>query len=203
MPFVSGMNNLKPFQIDTPIIAGKSFFDYARHYFEILKDIQNNNKYEGYFINDNEIVKTLDLRTYKNGVGNGITRLLFDTAVLLYVDRFCPSERPSKTDKEMLEKQFVMYAFIWAYSLRAQYYNLGWQSAQNYILGNYVKNSFNIYKMITEADSPITLLSSLSDKLSPLPLRNIVAKKDDLDKEANGVYQNYLYYFKLNKFIEE
>ena len=51
----------------------------------------------------------------------------------------------------MLEKQFVMYAFIWAYSLRAQYYNLGWQSAQNYILGNDVKNSFNIYKMISEA----------------------------------------------------
>jgi hypothetical protein len=203
MPFVSGMQNLKPFQIDTPIIAGKSFFDYARHYFEILKDIQNNNKYEGYFINDNEIVKTLDLRTYKNGVGNGITRLLFDTAILLYVDRFCPTERPSKMDKEMLEKQFVMYAFIWAYSLRAQYHNLGWQSAQNYILGNDVKNSCNIYKMITETDSPVTLLSALSDKLSPIPMRSIVAKLDDLDKEINGVYQNYLHYFKLNKFMEE
>lgn len=203
MPFVSGMINLKPFQIDTPIIAGKSFFDYARHYFEILKDIQNNNKYEGYFINDNEIVKTLDLRTYKNGVGNGITRLLFDTAVLLYVDRFCPSERPSKTDKEMLEKQFVVYAFIWAYSLRAQYYNLGWQSAQNYILGNDVKNSFNMYKMITDADSPVTLLSSLSDKLSPIPILNIVAKTEGMDKDVNGIFQNYLYYFKANKFIEE
>lgn len=203
MPFVSGMYNLKPFQIDTPIIAGKSFFDYARHYFEILRDIQNNNKYEGYFINDNEIVKTLDLITHKNGVGNGITRLLFDTAILLYLDRFCPNERPSKLDKEMLEKQFVVYAFIWAYSLRAQYYNLGWQSAQNYILGNDVKNSFNIYKMITEADSPVTLLGSLSDRLSPLPIRNIVAKKEDLDMEVDGVYQNYLYYFRLNKFIQE
>jgi len=203
MPFVSGMNDLKPFQLDTPIISGKSFFDYAKHYFEILKDIQNNDKYEWYFINDNEIVKTLNLRTYKNGVGNGITRLLFDTAVLLYVDRFCPSERPSKTDKEMLEKQFVMYAFIWAYSLRAQYYNLGWQSAQNYILGAGVKNSFNIYKMITEADSPIALLSSLSDKLSPLPMKLILAQKENIDDEVNGVYQNYLHYFKVNKFIEE
>jgi len=202
MPFVSGMQNLKPFQLDTPIIAGKPFFDYARHYFDILKDVQNNNKYEGYFINDNEIVRTLDLRNYKNGVGNGITRLLFDTAVLLYVDRFCPSERPSKTDKEMLEKQFVVYAFIWAYSLRAQYYNLGWQSAQNYILGNDVRNSFNIYKMITEADSPVVLLSSLSDKLSPIPIRQIVAKTEDMDKEVNGIFQNYLYYFKANKFIE-
>lgn len=209
MPFVSGMHNLKPFQLDTPIIAGESFFDYAKHYFEILKDIQNNDKYEGYFINDNEIVKTLDLR-YKNGVGNGITRLLFDTAVLLYVDRFCPTERPSKMDKEMLEKQFVLYAFIWAYSLRAQYYNLGWQSAQNFIMGFGIKNSFNIYKLITESDSPVTLLSALSDKLSPIPQSLIKAKifnkinEDIVDKkDENGIYQNYLHFFRENKFIEE
>lgn len=201
IPFVSGIRNLKPFQLDTPIIAGKPFFDYAKHYFEILKDIQNNDKYEGYFINDNDIIKTLDLRTYKNGVGNGITRLLFDTAVLLYVDRFCP-ERPSKMDLEMLD-QFVVLAFVWAYSLRAQYYNVGWQSAQNYIMGNGITNSFNIYKIITEVDSPVSLLSTLSDMISPLSIDIIVAKKDNIDEQdENGIYQNYLHYFKINKFLE-
>ncbi len=203
MPFVSGMRNLKSFQLDTPIIAGKPFFDYAKHYYGILKDIQNNDKYEGYFINDNKIVKTLDLK-YKNGIGNRITRLLFDTAILLYVDRFCPTERPSKLDLEILD-QFVIFAFIWSYSLRAQYHNLGWQSAQNYIMGNpEIKNSFNIYKLITETDSPISLLSSLSDKISPLSLDDI--KKDNLKdnlKEIKGeIYQNYLYYFMENKFLE-
>ncbi len=203
MPFVSGMRNLKPFQLDTPIVAGKPFFDYAKHYFEILKDIQNNDKYEGYFINDNDIIKTLDLRTYKNGVGNRITRLLFDTAILLYVDRFCP-ERPAKMDLEMID-QFVVFAFIWAYSLRAQYYNVGWLSAQNYIMGNKeVKNSFNIYKIITEADSPVSLLSVLTDKMNSLPIGDIVAKKDNLDqKDEEGIYQNYLHYFKTNKFLED
>lgn len=110
MPFVSGVRNLRPFQLDTPIVAGKPFFDYAKHYFEILKDIRNNDKYEGYFINDNEIVKTLELRKYRNGVGNRIVRLLFDTAILLYVDRFCP-ERPEKADLDMLD-QFVVLAFV-------------------------------------------------------------------------------------------
>lgn len=201
MPFVSGIRNLKPFQLDTPIVAGKPFFDYAKHYFEILKDIQNNDKYEGYFINDNEIVKTLDLRTYKNGVGNRITRLLFDTAILLYVDRFCP-ERPAKIDSEMLN-QFVVFAFVWAYSLRAQYYNLGWQSAQNYIMGNDVTNSFNIYKIITEADSPVSLLSELSERVNPLLIGDIMAKKDNVDeRDEDGIYQNYLHYFKTNKFME-
>jgi hypothetical protein len=203
MPFVSGARNFNPFQLDTPIVAGKSFFDYAKHYFEILKDIQNNDKYEGYFINDNEIVKTLDLRTYKNGVGNRITRLLFDTAILLYVDRFCPTDRPSKNDLEMLD-QFVVFAFVWAYSLRAQYYNLGWLSAQNYIIGNEIRNSFNIYKTITEADSPVSLLSELSNRVNPLPLSEIVAETDNVDEQdEDGIYQNYLHYFKINKFMED
>jgi hypothetical protein len=134
-----------------------------------------------------------------------LNRLLFDTAILLYVDRFCPAERPSKIDVEMLENQFVVFAFIWAYSLRAQYYSLGWQSAQNYIIGNERINSFNIYKMIADSDSPTSLLSSLSDKLNPLPKNKIIPKMDNLDKDVNGdgVYQNYLYYFKKYNFIQE
>lgn len=201
MPFVSGIRNLKPFQLDTPIVAGKPFFDYAKHYFEILKDIQNNDKYEGYYINDNDIMKTLNLRTYKNGVGNRITRLLLDTAILLYVDRFCP-ERPTKADLEMLD-QFVVFAFVWAYSLRAQYYNVGWLAAQNFIMGNDVMNSFNIYKIITEWDSPISLLSALSDRVNPIPEGKIKAKMDNVEEQdEDGVYQNYLHYFKANKFME-
>ena len=201
MPFVSGIRNLKPFQLDTPIVAGKPFFDYAKHYFKILKDIQNNDKYEGYYINDNDIMKTLNLRTYKNGVGNRITRLLLDTSILLYVDRFCP-ERPTKADLEMLD-QFVMFAFVWAYSLRAQYYNVGWLAAQNFIMGNDVMNSFNIYKIITESDSPISLLSALSDRINPIPVGLIVAKTDNVEEQdEDGVYQNYLHYFKVNKFME-
>jgi hypothetical protein len=211
MPFVSGMRELKPFQLDTPIVAGKPFFDYAKYYFEILQDIQNNDKYEGYFINDNDIVKTLDLRKYKNGVGNRITRLLFDTAILLYVDRFCTTDRPSKTDLAILD-QYVVFAFIWAYSLRAQYHNLGWQSAQNYIIGNNdIMNSFNIYKTIIEADSPVSLLSTLSEKITPLSTDNIKVEiidkdktnKEDINYEEGGIYQNYLYYFKINKFMLE
>lgn len=201
IPFVSGTRNLRPFQLDTPIVAGKPFFDYAKHYFDILKDIQNNDKYEGYFINDNDIVKTFDLGKYKNGVGNRITRLLFDTAILLYVDRFCP-ERPDKSDLNTLD-QFVVFAFVWAYSLRAQYKNLGWQSAQNYIMGNGITNSFNIYKVITDADSPVSLLSTLSDKVNALTDKNIVAKKENVnEKDDNNIYQNYLHFFKSNNFIE-
>ena len=189
--------------MNTPIVAGKPFFDYAKHYFEILTDIQNNDKYYGYFINDNNIVKTLDLRRYKNGVGNRISRLLFDTTILLYVDRYCP-EHPSKIDLDLLD-QFVIFAFIWAYSVRAQYKNLGWQSAQNYILGNSEKvNSFNIYKEIINAESPTSLFSILSEKIYPLSLNNLnkIVKQEDIEEHCEkNIYQNYLFYFQKNEFL--
>ena len=210
MPFVSGTRNINAFQLDAPIIAGKPFFEYTKHYYAILKDIRDNSKYEGFYINDNIIVKTLD-RYFKNGVGNGIARLLFDTSVLLYVDRFCPESYPTKEDMELFE-QFVVYAFVWAYSLRAQYTNLGWLSAQNFIMGTNenLKNSFNMYKLIARQDTPTTLLSVLADKLTLLSDSDIKDGKkngrtnaENLDgHDGDGVYLNYLYFFKVNRFYK-
>ena len=204
IPFVTGLQQVSPFQINAPIIAGKPFFEYAKHYFDILADIQNNDKYEGYFINDNPIVKTLDLRKYKNGVGNRITRLMFDTSILLYVDRFCPAI-PSRTNIDYLD-QFVVFAFVWAYSMRAQYRNVGWLVAQNYVLGTASKdgivNGFNIYKVIAESDSPNVLLSKLADLIVPLRKQAIKANMEGIDEKDGDVQLNYLHYFKEHKFWE-
>ena len=210
MPFVSGTRGINAFQLNTPIIAGKPFFDYTKHYYEILKDIQDNNKYEGFYIQDNAIVKTLDTY-YKKGVGNKISRLLFDTALLLYVDRFCPATFPTKMDSELFE-QFVIFAFVWAYSLRAQYTHLGWQSAQNYILERNkgtVVNTVNIYKMIADSDTPLSLLSCLTNVLTPLCGEDIKDKKveegveeglaDAVDKD--GIFINYLHFFNENRYF--
>ncbi len=141
------------------------------------------------------------MRKYKNGVGNRIVRLLFDSSILLYVDRFCP-ERPSKNDTEMLDN-FIIFAFVWAYSLRAQYYNVGWLSTQNYIMGNEKINSINLFRVISDSNSPSSLLSTLSDCINPLSKEKIVAQKDNIEDEEDGVYLNYLYYFKQNQFLED
>lgn len=201
MPFVSGMRAMCPFQLDAPIISGKPFFDYTQHYFDILNDIQNNDKYVGYFINGNKIVETLDYKTNKKGVGNRIARKLFDLAALLYVDRFCP-EHPTRIDIDLFE-QFVVMDFVWAYSLRAQYWNLGWASAQNYIMGSELVNSFNLYKCIVEATSPTALLCELADRISPLPQSMVKANTDDLHAKDQGVYRHYLHYFvEYNFYIQ-
>ena len=211
MPFVSGIREVNAFQLNTPIIAGKPFFDYTKHYYNILKDIQDNSKYEGFYIKGNRIVETLD-KFFNKGVGNRITRLLFDTALLLYVDRFCPATYPTQEDTELFE-QFVIYVFIWAYSLRAQYTNLGWQSAQNYVLeqsDRVLINSLNIYKLISDSDTPAALLSILADKLVPLSEYDIDDKRikksideGTIDQKEKGIYCNYLHFFKVNTFYND
>lgn len=228
VPFVTGSKLVKPFQITAPVIAGKPFFEYTKHYFDLLKDIKDNDKYKGYFINGNEIVSTLD-KYYCHRIGDKITRLMFDTAVLLYVDRFCPLV-PTRDDLDFFDR-FVEFAFIWAYSMRAQYYNVGWLVAQNYIIGNSVKNSFNIYKMIFEADSPNQLISKLSDALLPLSFSKLPNNKnkreftfddstatkdkkgDDSDETGKGkssekeekekIVENYLHWFNKLGFLEK
>lgn len=213
LPFVAGIRSVNAFQLDTPIVAGKPFFEYTKHYYNILKNICDNSKYEGFYINDDPIVKTLD-KYFSHGKGNSIARLLFDTSVLLYVDRFCPESFPSKEDMNLFN-QFVVCAFIWAYSLRAQYKNLGWLSAQNYIMGNKdKKNAFNMYKVIAKHDSANSLLSHLADLLHPLYKDDIqdrtVKKCADCDGDGeslenmskNGEQNNYLYFFYTNKYFE-
>ena len=124
--------------------------------------------------------------------------MLFDTAILLYVDRFCPLV-PDKTDLNFFE-EFVKFAFIWAYSMRAQYTNVGWLVAQNFTTETSKKedlrNSFNIYRMIADSDSPNVLLSKLSDNLVPLDKSKIKAKQDNIDTE-----ENYLHFFETYNFL--
>ncbi len=208
MPFVTGTREVNAFQLNTPVIAGKPFFAYTKHYYNILKDIRDNSQYDGFYIKGNQIVKTLD-KYFSKGTGNRITRLLFDTALLLYVDRFCPAIYPTRVDTELFE-QFVTYAFIWAYSLRAQYYHLGWHSAQNYVLERSqerIINSLNIYKVIADSDTPVSLLSILADKLSPLSVKDVyynlkdVIDNGNIDCEEDGVFVNYLHFFKTTTFF--
>lgn len=197
IPFVSGMRQLPAFQLDAPIAAGHAFFDYTSHYFAILDNIMHDNKYEGYDICNSQLIRTLDL-FYRGRSGDCIARLLLNAAILLYVDRFCP-KNPSAADREMLD-QFARLAFIWAFSLRAQYARLGWVSAQNFIMGTSgIKNSFNIFRKISEADSPMSLLSTLSDKLQILTKDDIQeknAKEKNIDEKSDGVFLNYLQFFK-------
>jgi len=221
LPFAFNIVNLKSFQLDAPIIAGKLFFDYTKHYFGIYDDIENCDKYEAHFINDNPIIKTLNLNPiiktlnlpkYKIRTGDEKTRNLLNTALFLYIDRFYP-EKPTPQDAEMLE-QFIIFAFVWAYSLRALSTRVGWDQVKKYIKstpGEYKINSFNIYRVIAEAHSPGLLLGALSVMLKPLQQNEQIKLEDskisDIEKiketDNKNVNISYIFHFNYHGFLEE
>ena len=192
IPGVLGIQDVSPFQLNAPIIAGKPFFEYADHYYSLLYDIRHNDKFEGFYIKGNKIVEVLDTH-FKSGTGNLIARQLFDMALLLYVDRFSPATYPSRTEVSLFER-FVRYAFVWAYSLRAQHYRLGWPSAQNYIMGKGgLINALNIFKVISDSDTPTSLMSSLDELLVPLTWDKI--------KHSDRNIEKYLQFFISYNFL--
>ena len=66
-----------------------------------------------------------------------------------------------------------------------------------------VVNGFNIYKVISESESPSALLSRMTDMTAPLEASKIMANNDEVNEEKDGVYQNYLHFFIYHKFWEE
>lgn len=68
-----------------------------------------------------------------------------------------------------------------------------------------IVNSFNIFKVITEADSPNSLQSTLSDKILPLSWEQIAKEKDFkeelIEKKEGKTYVFYLYYFRKYQFL--
>ena len=192
IPGVLGIQDVSPFQLNAPIIAGKPFFEYTDHYYSLLYDIRHNDKFEGFYIKGNKIVDMLD-KYFNSGTGNLIARQLFDMALLLYVDRFSPATYPSRTEVSLFE-QFVIYAFVWAYSLRAQRASLGWPSAQKYIMGQGgLVNAMNIFKVISDSDTPTSLMSTLDELLVPLTWSKI--------KHSAENKKEYLQFFISNNFL--
>lgn len=63
-----------------------------------------------------------------------------------------------------------------------------------------------MYKIIVDSDTPVSLLSLLSDKLNPLPYSKTYDKvwKDvnegTVDEMEGNVYKNYLHFFIVNSF---
>lgn len=74
-----------------------------------------------------------------------------------------------------------------------------------------LRNSFNIYKTISEADSPSALLSTLADKVIPLRRQDLArdeseeVKKDEDKQNAKQQdereYQYYLHFFKAFHYL--
>ena len=111
------------FQIAEPFIAGNNFFEMVEHYIDLLGDIKseisNNKEFE-------QIKSVLENNEWNWFVGFKYTKNLFYCALLCYYDRF-----------HNFDVMVVKKLFSWAFMLRVDMKNLGFDSINKYAIGEY------------------------------------------------------------------
>ena len=126
-----------PFQLDQTIINGKHFFEMIGYYKSMYEKISD--QLTDLSLLAQEIIETLGKYEGRNRTGDKYVRMLFDCALLFYIDKF-----GMKDVSKAIEK-----IFIWAYRIRLTYQNLQLLSVDNYVV-----RELNLFKKIKEASFP-------------------------------------------------
>ena len=107
------------FQITEPFIAGNDFFEMVEHYLNLLEDVETEIRKNEYFSKMFEICNT---KTHS--VGFGYARNLFYCALLMYYDKF-----------HNFDEMAVKKMFTWAFMIRVDMENLGFDTVNKYAIG--------------------------------------------------------------------
>ncbi len=111
------------FQITEPFIAGNDFFEMVDHYLTLLQDIKRE------MLSDDANSPFTDIRIIledkDDSAGFGYTKTLFYCALLCYYDKF-----------HNFDKMAVTKLFIWAFMIRVDMENLGYDSINKYAVGD-------------------------------------------------------------------
>ena len=118
-----------PFSLDLPILNGKRFFEMISHYNNRVKNIKEQK--------NNEIIELLNTYSGRHRTGDKYVRLLFECALIYYIDKF------GEKDLDKVIKKF----FIWAYKLRLELQAVRLASMDNRGLAS------NVFKTIKDANT--------------------------------------------------
>jgi uncharacterized protein with ParB-like and HNH nuclease domain len=171
---IDGNKSKFPFQLDQTIINGRRFFEMIIHY----KNVYDNYKRDSTDktkLNDIAIRIMVALDTYegRNRTGDEYVRMLFDCALIYYIDKFGYQEISKAIEK----------IFISAYSVRLNYQNVQMASVDNYVV-----QEFNIFRKIKDANKPEELLSHY--------LKSVDSNKSSKTKELELIFKDLKYYGK-------
>ncbi len=143
-----------PFSLDLPILNGKRFFEMISHYYDRVESIKKKK--------DNRIIKLLDEYKGNNRTGDKYVRLLFECALIYYIDKFGEKE---------LDKVIKKF-FIWAYKLRLELQSVRLASMDNRALKT------SLFKTIKDANCHTEVIN-----LHVINLENIRYDIKELKKE--------------------
>ena len=108
------------FQITEPFIAGNDFFEMVEHYMYLLRDVKAEIEINKSF----SVIKEV-LETKSGSAGFGYTKNLFYCALLCYYDKF-----------HNFDEMAVKKLFSWAFMIRVDMENLGFDSINKYAIGD-------------------------------------------------------------------
>lgn len=131
------------FQIDQPFAAGGDFFRMVEHYVNLLTDLKNEIAANNAFSNikriiDANIILKKGIKQDDNNIeqysstGFRYAANLFYCALLFYFDRF-----------HIYDETAVNKLFVWAMMIRVDMENLGFDTINNYAVGNEDKDYTN------------------------------------------------------------
>lgn len=125
------------YQLTQPILAGKLFFKWTLYYFELLRKIR-----EEY----NKILNNTNL-VPESGTGNIYVMELFESALLLFADRFGLGN---------LDESAIKSIYTWAYSIRLEMYAVYKETIDKYARGKHerINHGINLFSKISEMENP-------------------------------------------------
>lgn len=169
------------FQITEPFIAGNDFFEMVEHYMYLLRDIKselcNNPKFKEIKLvicggKDVETPEDMDKVRF-GSAGFGYTKNLFYCALLCYYDKF-----------HNFEEMAVKKLFSWAFMLRVDMENLGFDSINKYAIGDENARYTNTIAMFAKIS-----LARVHNEISGLQIK--VRREPDTPSNAkwNDLYK--------------
>lgn len=173
------------FQITEPFVAGNDFFEMVEHYIYLLSDIKteifNNPQFADIreiLCNGRDVTSPGEMDAVKYGsAGFGYTKNLFFCALLHYYDKF-----------HNFDEMAVKKLFTWAFMLRADMENLGFDSVNKYAIGDenarYTNNTA-IFSIISSSRS--------HNEIASLPIK--VKRENDVAASSKW----HILYEKLKK----
>ena len=152
-----------PFSLDLPILNGKRFFEMILHYHKRVKSIKEK---------ENNIIKLLNTYRGKCRTGDRYTKLLFECALIYYIDKFGEKE---------LDKVIKKF-FIWAYKLRLELQAVRLSSMDNRALES------NVFKTIKDANTHSEIVNLHVSDLEEINYKNNL--QEIIDKFTDLGYYN-------------
>lgn len=174
-----------PFQIDQLMINGRRFFEYIDYYLGINERFKQNylrpkGTLDSECSNSELLVKYIYRNHFSYRDGESYLKDLFECVTIYYIDKFGENELDD----------FIEKAFVWCYYLRFEYQRLGFDSVDNYVIGN------NLFLVIKNAIQPKEVIKAQMLKLPTVQNISDFSKKDSrrMDQRIVQFFKNNHYY---------